>query len=432
MGAAPGSISDSLTGALLAGRYRVGRVRGHGGMGTVYEAVQENMDRPVAVKVLRAELANEPEVLVRFRREAETIASLRHPNIVAVSDFEQPEGEAPFLVMELLNGESLRARIARMGAQDANVVVTIAMQILSALEAAHGAGIVHRDLKPDNVFVVEHVDGTMQAKLLDFGVAKLMESDEYTRLTATGVLLGTPSYMAPELLAGRVADARSDLYAVGVTMYGALAGRLPFRGKTTTELMRAVLAGSPEPLAAARPDLPRSLCRVIERAMSLHPDDRYADARAMREALINVRPELVSSGGSRRPSLHPPFDRPLSNAPPPPPPNLDAIPVAKPPSNLDAIPAASPPAEVPDETQTIPLMRPSHPPAARIGSGMLTQNEVPTVTDHSPFAVGSPTPSHGEERNRAHPEGISTRSLVALAVFAVLCVAILVIVAVTR
>jgi serine/threonine protein kinase len=373
---------DSYTGTLLAGgRYRVGRVRGHGGMGTVYEAVQESMGRPVAIKILRAELANEPDVLVRFHREAEAIATLRHPNIVAVTDFEQPAGEAPFYVMELLEGESLRARIARTGAQDAREVVTLVMQVLSALEAAHGAGIVHRDLKPDNVFVIQHADGTLQAKLLDFGVAKLMESDEYTRLTATGVLLGTPSYMAPELLSGHAADPRSDLYAVGVTMYGALAARLPFRGKTTSELMRAVLSGSPEPLAHTRPELPQSLLAVIERAMALAPEERFASARAMREALIGVLPELADVRGTRQPSLHPPFDRPVSL---PPSPKLDAIPVRAPPR------AASAP--VSEETATIPIVREA----------------------------------------RGHGEGISTRALVLLAIFAAVCVALAVVVAVTR
>ncbi len=407
--------NDVLTGTLMARRYRIGRVLGVGGMGTVYAAEHTGTGMHVAVKVLRAELANEPDVLSRFHREAKLIASLKHPNIVKVTDFEQPTDEPPFLVMELLEGESLRARIARLGAQEPRVVIALAMQVLAALESAHEMGVVHRDLKPDNVFVVPQPDGSVRAKLLDFGVAHLMDSHEYTRLTKTGVLIGTPSYMAPELLADQRADARSDVYALGVTMYGALAGRLPFRGKSASELMRAVMAGSPEPLRDACPGLPPPLYEIIERAMSLMPDARFGSAREMRAALERVAPTLLATTAvPRRPSLHPPFDRPMS-LPPPPSRAATATPA---PVSREESPANG------DATMTV-AMGPSHAldaPAPRPPASPSPPTE--SMVARAPLRpVATP---------RAHSEGVSARTLFALAIFAGISVLFALVVAVMK
>ncbi len=291
-----GTPRQSFTGLRIGGRYRLGRELGRGGMGSVYEAVQENLGRRVAVKVVLHELAEDSEVLERFRREAETAASLGHPNIVQVTDFGHEPGEPAFLVMELLPGESLRSRLQREGTQDPAVVVSLAMQILSALGAAHRAGIVHRDLKPDNVFLVEMPGLGSLAKLLDFGIAKLAETKGYARLTATGVIIGTPTYMAPEQMSGEPVDGRTDLYALGVLMYRALAGRPPFEGKAPADLLRAILGGTGTPLTSVRPDLDPRLVQLISFAMGRTPAMRFASADEMRAALEPLATSLSSPG----------------------------------------------------------------------------------------------------------------------------------------
>jgi len=256
-------------------------------MGLVYEAVQESLGRRVAVKLLDARLSDDREQLERFRREAEVVAALGHPNIVQVTDFQYPDepGQQPFLVMELLRGSSLGAVVEHEGALPAARVAFVAAQVLSALVAAHRAGVVHRDIKPDNIFLLADAAVPDTVKVLDFGIAKLSIEGQ-AKLTGTGAMLGTPAFMAPEQARGEGdVDARADVYAVGATMYQALTGRLPYEAASIPALLFAIVEKTPPPLAELRPDLPSDFVAVVERAMAKDRAARFADADAMRRAL---------------------------------------------------------------------------------------------------------------------------------------------------
>jgi len=276
---------------LLGGRYKLVDALGKGGMGIVYAAVQEGLGRRVAVKVLDPRLAEDREQLERFRREAEVVAALGHPNIVQVTDFQYPakEGDQPFLVMELLRGESLGALLAREQVITAQRAAFIGAQVLSALTAAHRAGVVHRDVKPDNIFLLADAAVPDTVKVLDFGIAKLVgfgAGEGRAQLTGTGAMLGTPAFMAPEQARGATdVDARADVYAVGATLYQALSGRLPHEAPSIPALLFAIVEKSPPPLRELRPDLPSELSSVVERAMAKDRDARFPDADAMRRAL---------------------------------------------------------------------------------------------------------------------------------------------------
>jgi len=278
-------MTDELAaGALLGGRYRVVRRIGAGGMGAVYEAVQEGLGRRVAVKVVHPHLVVEAELIERFRREAQAAAALGHANIVQITDF-SAEGDTAFLVMEYLAGESLGDVLRRTTQLPPERVAFIAQQVLAALDAAHRAGIVHRDVKPDNVFLTSIAGVTDVVKVLDFGVAKLQGDAVDARLTTTGALMGTPAYMAPEQARGRAVDARTDVYAVGACMYHALCGRVPFETASFNALLFAIAEDPPRPLADLRPDLDPALVAVVERALAKSPASRFASAEDMRAAL---------------------------------------------------------------------------------------------------------------------------------------------------
>jgi len=277
------------SGRVLGGRYEVRRVLGQGGMGAVYEGCQSTLGRAVAIKLLRAELLEDPTSVLRFRREAEATARLGHPNIVQVIDFEWTEGEPPFLVMELLRGQSLRDLLKNEPALTEARVASIAVQVLAALDAAHAHGIVHRDLTPANIFLVEDAGGVEHVKLLDFGVAKLIGND-VSQITQGSSVVGTPGYLSPEQLAGS-ADERSDLYALGAVMYRALSGRAPFAG-TWPEIVYALMHESPRRLRELRPDLGSELVAVVEKAMSRDPAQRPRSAAEMRADIERIFPRL--------------------------------------------------------------------------------------------------------------------------------------------
>lgn len=318
--------ADRWIGTLLAGRYRVERALSSGGMGSVYAAVHEHIGREVAVKILHPALATEREHVVRFRREAETAARLVHPHIVQVTDVGIDPPDPPFLVMELLDGDALTTVIRREGALEPARAVRITRQVLSALAAAHAAGVVHRDMKPPNVLLVRGYDGAEIAKVVDFGVAKLMDSSGYTRLTATGRVLGTARFMAPEQLAGGTIDGRIDVYAVGVLLYCMLAGSHPFGG-SEAQAIEAILAGRYESLAARRPGLDPDLVRVVDRAMARDFADRYETADAMARALAPHERHVAAPAPAKTDDL----ERPAGVVPAPriaPPPETRAAPVA--------------------------------------------------------------------------------------------------------
>ena len=285
------------------GPYEIRDPIGAGGMGEVYKARDTRLDRDVAIKVLPAHLADDPQFRERFDREAKSIAALNHPNICALHDIGDSDltgggpgtaggGRVQFLVLEYLEGETLAARLGR-GALTVREALAVAIQMADALDKAHRAGIVHRDLKPGNVFLVRSggASAPPTAKLLDFGLAKtsgatpIVSAAEVTvsaaqaPLTARGTILGTFQYMSPEQIEGRDADARSDIFAFGVLLYEMVTGARAFTGKTTASVMAAILGAEPPALSSLQPLTPAALERVVRRCLEKDADDRWQTAR---------------------------------------------------------------------------------------------------------------------------------------------------------
>ncbi|MEO3786761.1 serine/threonine-protein kinase [Actinocorallia sp. B10E7] len=258
----------------LGSRYRLEALIGRGGMGQVWRAVDQRLRRPVAVKVLPAELAVAEKGLARFEREAEATAALQHPGITVLFDLGRDEDQLTYLVMELLEGEDLRAVIDRNpDGLPVPRAVDLALQLADALAAAHSRGIVHRDIKPANLFVLD--DGRL--KLCDFGIAGL--ADATTRLTQDGGSIGTPLYMAPEQFRGQAADFRSDLYALGCVLHELLTGAPPFDpGSGLPGLLYAHLNEPPPPVRALRPEVPERLERLVLSLLAKPMDQRPPDA----------------------------------------------------------------------------------------------------------------------------------------------------------
>ena len=277
--------TDPLLGVTLAGRYLVRRRIGQGGMGVVYEATHTVIGRSVAVKVLHERYLERPEVAARLMNEARLASSIHNAHIVDIFDFGETADGRTFVVMELLEGESLAQLLRREGPLPERRAVSIGMQVAEALGAAHERGIVHRDVKPENVFLLPR-DGGDFVKVLDFGISKAMRAGsepgtdgEHVRLTHTGMVLGTPLYMSPEQARGEEAiDHRIDVYALGVILYEILAGGVPFRGTNYLGIIAEVLARAAPPLREARPDLPlsASIEQVVARAMAKERGERYA------------------------------------------------------------------------------------------------------------------------------------------------------------
>jgi serine/threonine-protein kinase len=249
-------------------------------MADVFDGVDERLGRPVAVKVLRPDLVRRPEVRARFEQEARSAARLSHPNVVGVYDTGEDDDGTPYFIMERLPGETLADRMAA-GPQDPAWVVRMAGDVLGALAAAHAAGVVHRDVKPGNILLAD--DGC--AKVADFGIAKTAEEAAGGDTTATGTLLGTPAYLAPERIDGRPATPQSDLYSFGVVLYEALAGTKPFSGETPVAVANAIRHDEPEPLAWLRPGIDPALATAVQTAMSKNPSQRFTDASEMASAL---------------------------------------------------------------------------------------------------------------------------------------------------
>jgi CheY-like chemotaxis protein len=286
------------TGEVLGGRYRLTRLLGQGGMGSVYEATLEDLPNlRVAVKVLHADLAERPDLIARFRREAEMVAAIDHPNIVHMMDFHEAQDGPVFLVMERLEGVTLGQALCD-GPLSARRAAFIAFQVLQALAAAHASGVIHRDLKPDNVFLTSISGLTDIVKLLDFGIAKLEVREGQQKLTDTGVVVGTPPYMAPEHARGLPIDVRADIYAVGCILYEALAGEPPFKAANYNALLLSIVACKPTPLAELCPDLDPELLGVVAKAMAPEASDRYQTATDMAQALahwVNVDVQALAA-----------------------------------------------------------------------------------------------------------------------------------------
>lgn len=268
-------------GTVVGGRYRLVRLIAAGGMGAVFEATDTVASRHVALKLLHPELTNDRDVRRRFRRESSVLRALDHPSIVRILDMGGTgEGEPLFSVMELLAGETLLARIEQRGRLDASALAPIVANIAAGLTAAHGHGVIHGDLKPANVFLP--ADTSCPAKLLDFGLSKVLGLE---RLTRTGELVGTPAYMAPELLTGKgELDERIDTYALGVTLYQCLSGRPPFQSKVPGKLMTDIVMGAAPPLREVAPEVPELVAHVVAQAMSPNREHRFASAAALARA----------------------------------------------------------------------------------------------------------------------------------------------------
>ncbi|WP_344247605.1 protein kinase domain-containing protein, partial [Actinocorallia libanotica] len=270
---------------VLSGRYELLEPLGRGGMGVVYRARDRELERVVAVKVLPAEMLRGEDFRARFRREARAAAGLSHPNIAVVYDIGEDVGglePVPYLVMELVEGGTLSdlLRGEPLTPHEAGQIVSA---VLEALEHSHGRQVVHRDIKPANI-MVQRVGGRVRVKVMDFGIARLL-SQTATRLTATGVVIGTPSYMSPEQADGRPADARSDLYSTGCVLYEMLTGRPPFTGDSATVVLFQHLQKTPEPPSRLNPALAPWWDEVLATALAKDPQDRYPDAAAMRQAI---------------------------------------------------------------------------------------------------------------------------------------------------
>jgi serine/threonine-protein kinase len=311
---------------VVAGRYRLGPVIGRGGMGEVRRALDLRLDRDVAIKFLRADLAAELEVRRRFADEATAAAKLGHPNVVTVFDTGEHAGE-PYIVMECLAGRTLADELVDGPLAEVRVR-HIALAVLGALAAAHQIGIVHRDIKPANILIAD--DGS--AKVADFGIAKSTEGLDHT---LTGQIIGTPAYLAPERLEGKRATPESDLYSLGVVLYEALAGRKPFSGDTPIVLAHAVHTAVPESLPLVRPDIDASLAATVARAMEKSPERRFRTAKDMADSLASTTTpqegisglattdtrtqgdatRLVSGGSTQRLSSQPVTERPDADQP---------------------------------------------------------------------------------------------------------------------
>ncbi|HZY05468.1 MAG TPA: serine/threonine-protein kinase, partial [Anaeromyxobacteraceae bacterium] len=283
--------ADPLIGQTIKGTYLVQQRIGSGGMGQVYKAVQINLDRPVALKLLRPSFLSDQTIVQRFHREARAASRLHHPNVISVTDFGQTEDGTLFMAMEYLPGRNLLKLMAEEFPLGERRVVQLAGQILSALAEAHGAGIVHRDLKPENVMVESRRDEPDFVKVLDFGIAKIQEPDDRGgRLTQTGLIFGTPDYMSPEQATLVPLDARSDLYSVGVMLYEMLAGRHPFQAATPPAMAQAHAVQPPPPMSERCPPGHRvspALEALVMRALAKNPEDRFETAEQMRRELLD-------------------------------------------------------------------------------------------------------------------------------------------------
>jgi serine/threonine-protein kinase len=261
------STSARMIGTVLSGRYRLEAKLGSGGMSTVYLARDETLDRPVAVKVMHREMSEQPDQLERFRQEARAVAKLTNPNVVSVIDAGE-DGGHPYIVFEYVKGETLKQRIARVGALDTQEALAYAIEIAHGLSVAHARQMVHRDIKPQNVLI----DEEGRAKLTDFGISRQLEQDG---MTATGRVLGTTDYVAPEQAMGRGVDPRSDIYSLGVVLYEMLVGQVPFHADSQVGVaMKHVNEDLPD-VQRRRPEVSAAAALVVERSTAKNPDERY-------------------------------------------------------------------------------------------------------------------------------------------------------------
>jgi serine/threonine protein kinase len=292
---------DPLLGVVVDERYEIVEVLGEGGMGTVYRVRHRTLERALALKALRRDLASDKDLPQRFIQEAKAAAAVDHPNVVQITDFGTLDTGQPYFVMELLEGEPL-SRVMSDGTLTVDRVLKIAMQVAEALAAAHEAGVVHRDLKPDNI-QVRRVGHTDVVKVLDFGLAKIAGA---SRLTRAGIVYGTPHYMSPEQASGDPSDHRVDIYALGVVMYEMLTSHLPFEADSFTGVLAKHMYMEPALPSSLRPDIRPGVDAIVMRCLAKQPAERHA---TMGDLLLDLKNE------QQQPSLLPPAEVPSEEVP---------------------------------------------------------------------------------------------------------------------
>jgi eukaryotic-like serine/threonine-protein kinase len=300
--------SGLAPGALLDGKYRILRLIGSGGMGSVYEGENVRIGRRVAIKVLHSSVALERRLVRRFEREAQAVARIGSDHVADVLDVGELATGDRYMVMEYLRGETLEERLARVGSLPPREVVGIAIQLLDGLAIMHDAGIIHRDLKPGNIFLVETRAGDF-VKILDFGICKFGGAEDIQLTTAGATVLGTPAYLSPEQLTTGEAGVAADLFAVGVVLYRCMAGRIPYSATTKPELLVQIRDGERIPIEALLPKIDPALAAILKKSMASALGDRFATAKDLAAALVgwaqpassNPKSEdLASTAGKRR------------------------------------------------------------------------------------------------------------------------------------
>jgi len=293
--AGPSTPEHPLLGCVVGDKYRIRAVIGEGGMGTVYEAEHLTIGRKVAIKVLNRAHLGRREAVARFHQEARAAGAIGHPNICEIYDVGALSDGSPYLVMERLYGKTLADRINLEGALPFDDVIAALTQVLSALVAAHEKNIIHRDIKPENIFLSERVGCAPVVKILDFGISKFEGEDPELSLTRTGMVMGTPFYMAPEQARGEVIDHRVDVYACGVILYEALTGRRPFIASNYNALVVQILATQPKDPREVRPAIPAGFVPLIFKALAKKREDRFRDANEFLKELLLLQEELARS-----------------------------------------------------------------------------------------------------------------------------------------
>lgn len=290
-------VVDPLLRRVFDGKYRLDERLGGGGMGTVYRATHLLIDRPVAIKVLSQRFVGDRTAQQRFRREARAAGRMHHPNAVSVTDFGATTDGYLYIVMELLEGRTLRDLLAREAPLDVARVVSIMLQTCAAVSAAHDVGLIHRDLKPANIFIEQRTNTPAIVKVLDFGVAKFaveeQADDDYQTLTQVGAIIGTPRYMSPEQCSGSGGvTTASDVYSLGIILYEMLSGVVPFNAETPLAIALRHVSEPPRPLREIVPGVPEKLEAITHKALAKHPSERFADANELRQAILTVAQEL--------------------------------------------------------------------------------------------------------------------------------------------
>jgi serine/threonine-protein kinase len=296
---------DPRVGRVLLQQYRLDSLIGEGGMGTVYRGHQLSVSRPVAIKLIAGKIAENPECVKRFRREAEAMAKLHHPNTVRLFDFGVADQGELFMVMELLEGGDLSEHLTRRGRLPPAEALDVTRQTLEALVEAHAVGIVHRDLKPANIFLARVHGGRSVVKVMDFGIAGIEQSAGGTKLTMAGAVMGTPAYMSPEQAQGKLVDARSDLYSLGVVLFEMLTGKPPFEADSAVSLLLAQVATPPPRLLESSPGLSHgvALQAFLDALLDKNPERRPAHAQAALARVDQLARELEPAGSGRAPLL---------------------------------------------------------------------------------------------------------------------------------